>query len=97
MYVTDYTENTLLSEFKPPSLKRAIEDRPDIPLLQIAAWDGEEFLRQQKQGSIFIFQDVRITSDSSGGLKGQLKLAEQRITKVNIRENTNTHLLELLE
>ena len=97
LFATDYTENSLLADFKPPSLRRILEDKPDLPLIQITAWDGQEFVRQLKLGSIYIFQDVRIKTDQSGGFKGHLKLAEHRITKVNTKENVDPRLIQLLK
>ena len=97
LFLTDYTENSLLSEYRPPVLKRILDKRSDIPLLHIAVYEGHEFIRQLKMGTVYVIQDIRVTSDQSGALRGRLKLPEQRITKVNIRENTNPQLLGLLQ
>lgn len=94
--MTDYTENPSLSSFEPKGLKRQLDGMP-VSTLQISAWDGHELVRTMEIGSIYTFTDVRIVRQHDGSVKGNLKLADKRITRMNVKKTDNPAVLALLE
>ncbi|THH12013.1 hypothetical protein EW145_g287 [Phellinidium pouzarii] len=96
LYVTDYTENSLLASYKPDSLKRILKSE-SLSVFRIGVWGERDILRDLEIGSIYQITDIRIISDQDGGFKGSLKFAEQRISRVNIRKNENMAVVALLK
>ncbi|KAH8117006.1 hypothetical protein DFH11DRAFT_1578632 [Phellopilus nigrolimitatus] len=96
LYVTDYTENSLVSAYKPEGLKRALGGRP-VPVFHIGAWDSRELVRDMEIGSIYYFADVRLSTDNDGGFKGNVKFADQRIAKVNVRKSEDPAVVALFK
>ena len=95
LYITDYTENPSLSSFKPEGLKRDLNGSP-VTTLQIGAWDGDELVRDMEIGCVYMFSDVRISRQHDGDLKGNLKFANKRITRMSVKKSDNPAVLALL-
>lgn len=95
LYVTDYTDNPNLSSFKPERLKAQLKESP-LTVLQITAWQGSDLVRDMEVGCVYSFSDVRIADHRDGGLRGNLKFADKRITRMSTRKTDNETVLALL-
>ncbi|KAI5117475.1 hypothetical protein M0805_007179 [Coniferiporia weirii] len=96
LYVTDYTDNSLLATYKPNALERVLDGRP-ISFFKIGAWGERDIVRDMEVGCIYQISDVRVSLDRNGGLKGGLKYPNQRITKVNIKKNDSPAVIALFK
>ncbi|KAL5511281.1 hypothetical protein ACEPAH_4497 [Sanghuangporus vaninii] len=96
LYITDYTDNPNLSSFKPERLRAQLNESP-LTVLQITAWDGHELVRDMEIGGVYSFSDVRIKDHHESGLRGNLKFADKRITRMNVKKTDNEAVLALLQ
>lgn len=85
--MTDYTENDLLSSFRPDSLKRKIGDF-GLKVLHIGAWDERTLVNNMEFNAYYRIDDVRFAMKPPDGLKGSLNLSDNRIKKISKTNDT---------
>ena len=95
IYVTDYTENERMSDFKPNGFNRKWENF-GLKVLHIAAWGERSFLDSLEIDSeaYYRIDGVKFSEKPLDGLKGDLSYPDQRIRKVGLKMREHPDFLE---
>ena len=94
IYITDYTDNKLVSQYKPEGLKRRLNGEP---VFHIAYFGEPDDVRNLEIGALYKFEEVRVSTQEDGSFKGYTKNADSGIKKIGLRRSSDPDVAEFLK